>query len=341
MITLVRADELILRFSPRVYLSCFLPLLISFPAILNSSAFVWFAPFSLLVIALVAAASAAQLRTPTRLAADGLHVAADRFGSRYHPVIRWEHVGRIWTNGREVCIRLHDPDAIAGANLALAAGMRRRRTVRGADLMAPLVLDRRTVEDAITRFSDGRLRLERAHVDPVPGTYDVAITDNRALPLLFMVGLMLMSWWAASTIVIAIGLLLPVSIGVAILGTIALALIGLRLAGPLAAPHIIAPDGLRVRVVHPLAHDLEVPWARVDRIWRSRHARHPVLLVRLHDADSLAGGDGRLRDRLRRNRARFGTDLIIPTAGSNMDESYLALAVAHRSSNTRELEHAA
>ncbi|MDR7325468.1 MULTISPECIES: hypothetical protein [Catenuloplanes] len=281
-----------------------------------------------------------QSRTPPRFSPRGLVVAAHPAGYRYHPTIPWDAVGRIWTNGPSIGVRLRDPDAVAGSDLAFRRRMHRSRSRRGADLLLPLPAETRNrplVADAVTRFSGGRLRLERAYVDPVPGSYDVVIGDNRAFLFLLLIGMPTLVPW---TFVYA-GDASPVALAVAVLIAVPAVLLGLRVAGPLAAPNIIAPSGLRLRVAHPLAYDLTVPWPRVARIWHSRHGRSPAVLVLLDNPDAIAGGNERLRARMRRNRARTGADVIIRTAGSNMDEAYLATAVAHRSGGTRELEHVA
>ncbi|MDP9796574.1 hypothetical protein J2S43_005086 [Catenuloplanes nepalensis] len=284
-----------------------------------------------------------QWRTPPRLSPEGIH-AAPPIGLRYHPTIPWDMVGRIWTDGPTIRVRLRDPDAAAGADHTFRARMRRNRNRYSADLLLPLLWGKRyrpLAADAVSRFSGGRLRLERALVDPVPGNYDVAIPDNRVAPRVLLLLLPAIIPWAFASVAFETGAspLIPLTLAVAV--TVPLVILARRLAGPLVAPHIIAPDGLRVRVANPRAHDLRVPWAHVDRIWHGRLGRSPVVLVLLDAPDALAGGDERLRARMRRNRARTGADVIIPTAGSGMDEAYLAIAVAHRSNGTRELEHVA
>lgn len=332
----MRADDVVLRY-PLAPIGTVLPLMVALlPSVLMGNPW-WTGLIAVASLAFVAVASAAAWRTPTRLSADGLHVAADRLGNRYHPVIPWEQVARIWTDGASLRVLLHHPDAVARENLALAVRMRRMRSTRGADLTGPLIKDRDLVETAVGRFSRGRLRLERAHVDPVPGTYDIPLRDNRAAGLLMLIAMPLVIPWSFVVAAVEFGDSPLPALAVAVVLTAAVTAACLRLAGPLIAPHVIAPDGLRVRVANPFAHDLHVPWPRVGRIWYSRG----TVLVHVHDAEALAGGDARVLRRLRRNRARAGADLIIATAGAGMDAAHLALAVRHRSHGTRELEHAA
>ncbi|MDR7273823.1 hypothetical protein [Catenuloplanes atrovinosus] len=339
----MRADELVLRpsVSPLVMLY---PLLLvslfgafSLPPVLRVLCLAWFA--------FIVAVTAGHALTPPRLSPRGIRFAARMVvGFRYHSIVPWDGVGRIWTDGPSIRVRLRDPDAAAGGDARLRARMRYHRARYGADLLLPMPAGeqgRLAVADAVARFGGGRLRLERAHVDPVPGSFDVVIGDNRAFLFLLLIGLPLAVPWTFVMGAIEGGEspLLPLAVAVALTAVAVPA--GVRIAGPLYAPHIIGPRGLRLRVVRPFAYDLEVPWARVERIWHSRYHGRPAVLVHLDDPDAVAGGDPRLRSRMRRNRARSGADLIIPTAGSNMDESYLALAVAHRSGGTRRLEHVA
>lgn len=296
-----------------------------------------FRVLGLVSCAVVVVVTTGQLIAPPRISAHGLRIAGRPGGYRYRPTIPWDAVGRIWTDGPGIHVRLHDPDAVAGSDTAFRARMRRSRSTRGADLLLPLPAESRNrplVADAVVRCSGGRLRLERRYVDPVPASLDVLIRDNRAIPFLLLIGMPLMIPWSF----VAADAPLVIALPMALLVTAGAVLLGLRVAGPLAAPHVIAPSGLRMRVAHPLAHDLTVPWARVARIWHRRYGGSPAVLVLLDDPDAIAAGDHRLRARMRRNRARTGADVIIRTAGSNMDYPYLATAVAHRSGGTRELE---
>lgn len=285
---------------------------------------------------LFAALSISNDRFAPRLSAHGVESRGTRI-FRYDPIARWDQIARIWVGTQNVVlVRLHDPASFAGADTRLQARMRRNRNRFAADLLIPLILvkpDKSKIAEAVDRFSGGTHRLEHALIDPVPGADHVVLENRFAMPAsLVLLTAMMMPWavvffmaggpWALD------GRDRLITPGGALLLTLVLLPPFLVTMAAGNAPTMLTPSGLRLRSGLRFTYDTFVPWSRVTRIRMSRSGPFPLVLVSLADPEAQAGDDPRLRRRMRRNRARFDADLVIPALGTHLDDARLADAVA-------------
>jgi hypothetical protein len=70
-------------------------------------------------------------------------------------------------------------------------------------------------------------------------------------------------------------------------------------------PPVFTADGVRLRVFARRGYDVFVPWDRVSRLRIADKGPRPFLVVDVHGAEDLVGGDPGKAERLRRTAERF------------------------------------
>jgi hypothetical protein len=274
------------------------------------------------------AISFANDRFPPRLSARGVESRGTHI-FRYDPVARWDQVERIWVGTQNLLlVRLHDPASFAGADARLPARMRRNRNRFSADLLIPLLLvkpGKAEIAEAVDRLSGGTHRLEHALIDPVPGADDVVLENRFVTPAsLVLLIAMTAPWGVIIFRAAAAGSVEGRDLFVALLLTLVLLPPFLAAMAARVAPPIMALSGLRLRSGLRFTYDTFVPWSRVTQVRMSRTGPFPLILASVANPEELAGGNPRLGRRMRRNRHRFGADLVIPALGTTMDDARLA-----------------